>query len=738
MFLEKLELQGFKSFATKTLLTFPARRRATAGIAAIVGPNGSGKSNVADAIRWVLGEQSIKLLRGKRADDVIFSGSGSRSRLGFAEAVLYLNNEEKAGVLDYDHIAIKRRVYRDGTGEYYLNGARVRLADVQLLLAQAHFGQRTYSVIGQGMVDAILAASPFERKGFFDEATGVRQYQIKREQAAAKIEATEENLAQAGGLLKEIKPRLSGLARQMKRLEKRAVLETELQKLQLAHYGSLWHELHAELAEAGERKRTMAAERLALTKKLVELQNKLSSLEHKARQSASGGHEKAQASYRQALLEKNDVALEQAALARELKSAEGARGSAPHAESAAKLALLAKKQLAFFKKLSEASDIAQFRALQAEAKKLSAEITEALEGKPRPEHEAARRELERKLGALGDRMQKAEAAITMREQELARLTKTQSQATEGVFEIQRDYQALQQKLTEVSNRKNEAEVALARLETRRDDLASELEKEVASELRERIKNHRGEKPSGDRWPDIARIKHELEMIGGIDPEVDAEYHETKERHDFLESQLLDLEGALKKTKKAVVDLDAIIEREFSRSFSKIQKHFSEYFATLFGGGSANLALKRENELDMLTEEAASALTEEEREALAQSWRTGITITASPPNKKVTSISMLSGGERALASIALIASIIKTNPSPFVVLDEVDAALDEANSERFALILEKLARETQFITITHNRDTMEKANVLYGVTMGADGVSKLLSVDLEKAVRSAAS
>lgn len=740
MFLEKLEIQGFKSFTQKTTLIFPARKNANPGIAAIVGPNGSGKSNVADAVRWVLGEQSVKLLRGKRAEDVIFSGSGTRSRLGFAEVTLYLNNEEKIAGVEYEHIAVKRRVYRDGSSEYYINGARVRLADIQLLLAQAHFGQRTYSVIGQGMVDAILSASPFERKGFFDEATGVKQYQMKREQAAGKIKTTEENLTQLAGLLKEIKPRLSGLARQMKRLEQRSGLETELHKLQLEHYGALWHALGAELARANERKRTASTEHLGLTKQLAELQNKLTTLEHSQEKGGQSGYEKAQSNYRRALLEKNELAIATAALARELELKQNEPASGKRPAHAAALVLLAKKQLAFLKKLAAAESGAQFTALQTEAKKLSEEIEAALAEKTSPEKEAPNREGERKLESLRERMRKAEGVVREAEQEMDRLSKTQSQATSGVFKIQKEYQVLQQKLNEITSRKNEADILLARLETRQEDLAGELEKEVSPALRARITAHQahGQKTEQNLWPEIAKIKHELETIGGIDPEVDKEFRETKERHDFLETQTRDLEEGLEKTKKAARDLDGIIEREFGKSFSSIQKYFNEYFKTLFGGGSADLKLQRENELDMLTEEAAATLTEDERARLADEYRTGITIAASPPNKKVSSISMLSGGERALVSIALICSIIKTNPSPFVVLDEVDAALDEANSERFALILEKLARETQFVAITHNRSTMEKASILYGVTMGADGVSKLLSVDLEKAVASAKS
>ncbi|KKW31676.1 MAG: Chromosome partition protein Smc, partial [Candidatus Uhrbacteria bacterium GW2011_GWA2_52_8d] len=170
MHLTKLELQGFKTFAKKTELSFLPPSSQRCPITAVVGPNGSGKSNLADAIRWVLGEQSLKLLRGKESQDVIFSGSEGKGRAGFAQVSLSLNNEDGSMPIDYTHVTITRRLYRDGTSEYLLNESPVRLADIQLLLAQANVGQRSYSVVGQGMIDHILVSTPEERKSFFDDA----------------------------------------------------------------------------------------------------------------------------------------------------------------------------------------------------------------------------------------------------------------------------------------------------------------------------------------------------------------------------------------------------------------------------------------------------------------------------------------------------------------------------------------------------------------------------------------
>ncbi|MFA7142164.1 MAG: AAA family ATPase, partial [Candidatus Paceibacterota bacterium] len=279
MYLEKLELQGFKSFANKNKLVFSGmvdgQKR---GITSVVGPNGSGKSNIADAIRWVLGEQSSKLLRSKKSDDVIFVGSDKKARLNFAEVSLFLNNQDpnfkfkefvvsdeskelseeskkdnktEIDVVDsflmLPEIVITRRVYRDGNSEYLINNNKVRLSDVQIFLAKASFGQKTYSVIGQGMVENFLNTSPAERKAFFDEATGVKQYQIKRDLSLGKLETSQENLSQVEMLLNEIEPRLNSLTRQVSKLKKRENLEKELREHQTNYYGSLWQEINEKL-----------------------------------------------------------------------------------------------------------------------------------------------------------------------------------------------------------------------------------------------------------------------------------------------------------------------------------------------------------------------------------------------------------------------------------------------------------------------------------------------------------
>ncbi|NCU39739.1 hypothetical protein EOL99_02505 [Candidatus Falkowbacteria bacterium] len=292
MFLEKLEIQGFKSFAYKNKLIFSGSiSKDKKGLTAIVGPNGSGKSNIADAVRWVLGEQSLKMLRGKKSEDVIFSGSDKKGRLGLAEVSLFLNNAENvAKNKDLDQkndsdldkiintcseIVITRRVFRNSESEYLINNTRSRLSDIQMLLAKASFGQKTYSVIGQGMVDNFLNSSIADRKDFFDEATGVKQFQIKRDHALNKLELSYDNLQQVEMLLSEIRPRLKSLTRQMEKLKKRTEIEDKLKGSQINYFGYLWQNISQKLNSANKSYLELEKIKLSKEKNLENLNDEL-------------------------------------------------------------------------------------------------------------------------------------------------------------------------------------------------------------------------------------------------------------------------------------------------------------------------------------------------------------------------------------------------------------------------------------------------------------------------------
>ena len=312
--------------------------------------------------------------------------------------------------------------------------------------------------------------------------------------------------------------------------------------------------------------------------------------------------------------------------------------------------------------------------------------------------------------------------------------------------MQEDLQKEQKIMTEMVSIVNDSKIEKARLDTKIEDITAEIKEENIS--LEKVKNYKEKTINNEDAlrTDIGKVKHQLELIGGIDDETVEEYKSTKERFDFLSKEVEDTTEAIKSLEKVIHELEEQIHKQFHSAFININKLFQKYFHILFNGGKATLKklkVKDSQEISSQEDEAEenqdedmligeAAIKKRLKKFTSKNLSGGVDIEATPPGKKLSSINMLSGGEKALTAIALICSIIANRPSPFVVLDEVDAALDEANSERYANILADLSGKTQFIVITHNRATMHQAIILYGVSMGNDGVSKLLHVDLEKA------
>ena len=246
MRLKKLVLQGYKTFATKTEFIFDE------GITAVVGPNGSGKSNVADAVRWVLGEQSYSTLRGKRTADMIFHGSQSRARAGMAQAVLTLDNSDGWLPIDFTEVEIGRRAYRSGENEYILNGQKVRLKDIAELLASSGLAERTYTIIGQGLVDQALSLKADERRALFEEAAGISHYKSRRAETLRRLQETQRNLERVHDILAEIKPRLRSLKRQATRAQNYEQIAADLRHLLRIWYGFKWEQAKRQTRRARE------------------------------------------------------------------------------------------------------------------------------------------------------------------------------------------------------------------------------------------------------------------------------------------------------------------------------------------------------------------------------------------------------------------------------------------------------------------------------------------------------
>lgn len=731
MFLREIALQGFKTFAKKTTLVFfDTTSRATPPVTAIVGPNGSGKSNIADAIRWVLGEQSMRVLRGKSSEDIIFSGSTSKARSGFAEVSLTFGDAEAATSLKTAELVITRRVYRSGESEYLVNHLPAKLQDIRLLLAEAQVGERSYSVISQGMIDHILVASPEERKLFFDDATGVRHLQLKRRESALKLQKSEANTAELERLLLEIEPHVRSLKRQLARLNEREHIEKTLLELENRYFRIEWGTVmraimqeKKDIALQEERCAKARAHTKALEEELVSIEQSYT----------EPGGERNIEHLQQLLKQARSVFQKQRDEQFEIQK----KMEISQVRAVSTWAPLPLPKIIEHIKQIEQTHLQTIETLEHSShppEDLKNTLKKTLERlrhllskleRPNPDRIKPDPEFVRALAQKRTLVQEAEVAMKKAEEAIHALTQSEQEAKQEFFEKQRLLRAQEQEAKQYEEQRNAARIRLARLEERlhliERDMSTRLTQEDIVHIQQTPIHARNETTQG-LPEEIARHRKTLEHIGGIDPDIRTEYEALQERYTTLEAQHKDLHEASLDLQRIIRGLDTDIHEQSTVLFEQIRTEFRSFFRILFGGGTCDLLPYKQE--PSLQEDGTPIPTKHADQII------GIEIQATPPGKRLKSLNLLSGGERALTSIALISAIATVNPGPFLVLDEVDAALDEANTVRFAELLRTLKRLTQCILITHNRATMEEADALYGVTMNEDGISELLSVKLE--------
>ena len=735
--LKRLEIVGFKSFAKKTVLDF------SNSTTAIVGPNGSGKSNVAEAFRFALGEQSMKSMRGKRAEDLIWGGSHTVPRSNRASVAIIFDNSRRQFKIDFDEVAIERVVFRDGTSEYSINGSRVRLRDINELLASANIGETGHHIISQGEADRILLANARERRSMLEDALGLKVYEFKKQEASRKLEKTEENIGQVNSLRRELAPHLRFLENQVKKLERADELRMELISLSQTYFAIEDTYLSQEKKKAAEDKRS-AKERLAVAT------SELATIEERATTDEEGG--KRLALVRKVEQDVERISGERSELSRKLGRCEGGLAAAKERservarEPYAKVPRQDLTELAreVGRQAEEATTPdAIYAALAAINKAVKAFVSrfaspgdDLLADEERAAYalENERTELVAKDAKLSEELEKAKSAL--------------ARAREALTAHDETGRELRRRILDLAQAKAHEEGEVARCDAREHELtmlSEELERDKAearalggssavsySPLSQLPSEER--KVQEDRKRTLERTKIRLEEAGGTGEEIRQEHKEVSERELFLAKELDDLAKSAAGLRALIDDLDTELQKHFSDGLSKVNASFGEYFALMFGGGSARLALEEpEPEVEPDAMEGEDPEESYDEGMMREKQRPGIEIAVNLPRKKVRSLMQLSGGERALTSIALIFAMSQVNPPPFLILDETDAALDEANSRRYGDMIENLAKKSQLIVITHNRETMSRTSILYGVTMGGDGVSKLLSVKFEEAV-----
>jgi chromosome segregation protein len=812
--LNSLEISGFKSFGARKNMKFED------GITAIVGPNGSGKSNVADALRWVLGEQRTSRLRGGKSEELIFHGTDGKAQASLAEVSIVLNNSNNKFAISSGELEITRQLYRSGESDYRLNGRRVNYSKVEELLAQAGIGKNSYAVISQGAIELLLTAGGSERKMLFDEAAGIRQFDIKRTVAKRKLATAQTDLEKVSAIITELEPNQKILIKQLEIVNKRENLQKEYQQLCI-NYSAYWQTQYSkQKAELNKKIKSSQA-------KLEDLETELASTRKINQTSQNSDNLQTINKIRHSLKEREKIKAKTVSelfeLNAQISNLQNQTVSYSDSEFSKLNTMLKNSQtskLELQKKLSiisnkvnkydnEVSDInnrlktisdklnATRKDLEKNQKKeflhhanglITTVRTQLRNSTPRPEIDRSMDRLSNMIKAslsdnsselaiiigklqiqISNCMAEREEIIEIQTKDVIqqrsleldllaientcqnlkneisnakKLSKEQieinKQIDKNIFKrdlINHRIDKLDQEITKYQTKINSLTIAIQatsnsdtfdkfeeivnakktvewQLQTDKQRL-SEVDQAI-KELNLLIKSWFGKKvpklPVIKNPVSIEAIKQlesEISAIDQIDNDIIEQAEEINNRILFLQAQKSDLESAILETEKFINKLETETKQKFLSNFEKINTQFQKYFTILFDGGVAKLQLTTKEEF-------------------------GIDIITTPPGKRTQSVNALSGGEKALASVALLAAILYCNPSPFIFLDEVDAALDDNNSTRFNKILKDLANNSQIILITHNHETMQAAQNLFGITTSPKGDSEVLHIHLQQA------
>ncbi len=929
MYLKRIETIGFKSFARKTTVEFEK------GVNAIIGPNGSGKSNISDAIKWVLGAQAPKSLRTAKMSEVIFAGSDGHAALNMAEVMLIMDNTDRAFPIDFDEVAVGRRVFRSGKSEYLINKEVVRLKDVRNLILDTGLSSDSLMHISQDKVKFVVEAKPEERRSIIEEAAGVLKYKSQKHEAMLKLDNTDANLDRLRDLLDELK-------KQMKKLEKQAetarVYQEKKQMLEEIEVAVLVHEIdeaNVEVSSLNEQleevsvelaklqniqnkseaetqhlneiydrkeeeinvlqsKRTSTAQQISsfegqkqmllnrlsneqglfsveeLTQKLEEIKTKVDKQSAKIKKFEADLRQE-QVTADNLYRTKNNLASKiqvlnntshgmyrgvtsviDAANAKKLKGMHGTVADVIKLDEkyivAIETALGAALQHIICETDSDAKTAIKYLKTNnlgratflpinvMKSRKVDSKVVSDLSKSNVKFHIASellkydkkhQNVIENLLGGIliaptiddATKLAKASSyryrvvtfegdvinaggsmsggAVAKNRVNLLQLKQDLITAEEELVKTEKDLEKSELKVNKLKidlNHEtqvfNEMNIDLARVETAEKALRHDMDmlnntlteerfnelkatdeklvKEIKElreknyEIRERIAHHERELREANRLTmqfseklknieisqntynialeghlerlneyqimyetakqkysleievEAARVrvkslKHQIQNIGAVNELAIEDYNKVKERVDFITEQEEDLVNAKDALLGTITELDEIMITRFENTFHKVNEEFNHTFRMLFGGGMAELKLTDKD--DMLN--------------------TGVDVYVQPPGTKITNSKLLSGGQKTLTSLSLLFSILKIKTVPYCILDEVEAALDDANVYRFADFMKRFSEKTQFIVITHRKGTMEKADLLYGVTMSEAGITKLISVKLEE-------
>ena len=806
---KQLNITGFKSFSEKTTFLIED------GLTGVVGPNGCGKSNIVEALRWCMGENSAKSMRGSGMEDVIFSGTSNRSSKNISEVALLLDNQNKEGPAQYkefDEISVKRKIEKDKGSKYFINDKEVRARDVQTFFADLSTGAHSPSLISQGRIGQLVTAKPIERKAILEEAAGISGIHARRQEAETRLNAAENNLKRADELKKQQQKQLDNLKKQAeeatrykeisreiksveaglyylkireiekdkkKITEKLSELDDEISAINIDfnHNNTLLEEEAKKLTPLRDRKMESAASLQKLNidmSNLVEEEARVKSLQEKLEKSIktiesdlereksisldADLNEKRISKEKEELLKTENKLLDvETSSSKELKKSKTQLNNLQ-----TKLNTMLdqiEKDIDDDKKLSKKT----FRELRELVKSITSSQEEYAEkfGKDKSIQSDSIKRKERIKNIdvelenwrnLSSNSEKMTSELTLRkdkilielsenqknperiatskgqnQQNLENTKKRNEEIEKELLESEKKYNSInqnikeiQQKLFELKENKARNEATVEGIENRKTDLLYSVKSELNIDNEETILSQSDlnnispdELPSlDDQAHKVEKVKKLRESLGSVNLRADEETKKYETEIKKMEDDRADLFSAIVKLKTSIDELNQKGRERLLEAFTKVNRKFNEVYTKLFNGGNAKIEL-----VD----------SEDPLEA-------GLEMFVSPPGKRLQSITLLSGGEQALTALSLIFAVFLVNPSPICVLDEVDAPLDDANVTRFCGLLDELSKitKTKFIIITHHALTMSRMHRLYGVTMAEQGVSQLVSVDLQKA------
>jgi chromosome segregation protein len=729
MFLKRLEINGFKSFAQKTVFEFPS------GIVGVVGPNGSGKSNVIDAIRWLLGEREAKNLRGGKIEDLIFAGTAKKARMSMAQVSLVFDNSTGALPLDYKEVIITRRITRNGLSQYFINDAEVRLKDVIDFFAKIKLGTKGLTIIGQGAGDIFVKASPVERMMMVQEILGLREYQIKKAEAQRKLQTTRGNLEKIAAMIQEVGPRLKMLKRQTAKWEKRAQVQEELRSLEESFFSFKIHKLASEQQSIGQPLPKIEESLRSLAHEQSQVQQELARLEN-----ASSSSQRVQ----QLQKNKRDLFASRSAYEKDAYKMEAEIDRLEHMVRQKFISLEEAKET-----LMRIKTVLQDALKTESIGTIQERIHDAIETVEKlfapqaadPQQEEAKRKMGEEIARIRELLKNIERDIEAIEKEEAAISQSVEEFNRNFKQVFTRLEGIRSQIKDLNDRKSRISFEQEKNAYKRDELRSYIASLGADYAAcERIALSAdfaasfSESELADIERKVLRLRGEIASIGEIDEALIKETQEVEAHYEHLTKESADLEQASSDLYALISELNQKISADFHTAFRKVNEEFNSYFRLMFGGGSSKMKIIQREPLAARVQEGEDAPEQEAdaedvERAPQASELFGIDIELSIPQKKITSLDMLSGGEKSLVSLAVLFALISVSPPPFLVLDEVDSALDEKNSKRFSDLIQNFSQHTQFIMVTHNRVIMEAADALYGVTMDEGGGSKVLSIKL---------